>query len=945
MAISKLVRLLLISSLLAVLIVGIAMLSCDKRGAIDSSNSGNGGAGGVTRVLMTLTPNQVRLPSPQAHDSVVVAIATMDSSGVGKSGVHVSLTRSNGIGLLVQPDTTNSAGLTYGGYVCEPGVYDTTTITAHVGNITKSVLLAISGPTRYLLYLNFSPPVAKLIDHEGPPDTLTAVIVDTTQIGVANQPVAFSVTNGVGRLAFMDSSITVPRTNEQGLVRVLFFNTQQDEILQPNMANIQVLTGAPDGVGILAASVGIPLRPVHNTLSLQFTQEQVYGDGTSKVTIRAFLRDTDGHGIQGDTIRFTNPSNDGRFGEVGPTDLNGMDTTTFTPFGGVSHIDTAQVLAEYQPGTIHQATSQHALTILPVRSVGRINASLQQPSIIADGNDKSAIFITVQDSTGGLISDGTAIAVDHHGTGSIWSHQVTTTDGQAKDTIYSPTHIGDSLNVDSIFVTGNVTESTFVADTVVIRYDPGTVANLHFVAPPGTVDLMAGSGQSVPVEVEVTDANGNHVVNGTPIQFVKQLATSSLTPSPAPTQNGIATSIYLVGSGIGDDNVQAWVINPNQQSDTLRTAQPVIIHCLSSRATTLQLSTPNPFIQVGGASTQIIATLQDAYGNPLSQGYVVAFQITVSPGNFDDPLRDPSFSTVIGDYYDTVQTNINGQAIVQLYSGRASGTTSIRACTVSDTLFVCDEKSLVTISSGPPAGILVGLTFTSSGGSNNDPARYCIVGALVTDRFSNPVEYGTSVYFSLTPSNIAQIDGNSLVGAPHLPFWPDSAQGMAYTRITYECYQTFDHLRVIASSAGDSGQIVDTSSVLILPLYAGTLTCHADPGNLWTDSAQCNCTGGTNRNCRDTSNITVTLRDGGGCLIPNTLIEFTATAGLFNLTPAQALTDSAGQAHILFIIRGCDIPYDPQSNRSYINVTITADVVSNPEVRCTVDVPCNRPPG
>jgi hypothetical protein len=945
---SKLFRFLLISGLLAVLIIGVAMLSCDKRSSINNSNNGTSGSGHVSRLLLTITPNQIRLTSPHAIDSAVVAIAAMDSLGVGLSGVHVSLTRSNGFGFLVQPDTTNSSGVTYGGFVCEPGVYDTTTITAHVGAVTRSALLVVTGPTRYSLHLNFSPPVPKLIDHEGDPYTLTAIIVDTTtQLGVGGQPVVFSVINRVGRLAFLDSTITVPRTNSEGIVEALFYNTQEDEISQPNMASIQVITNSPDTAGPLSASVIIPLRPVHNSLSTQFSQRQVYGDGTSKVVIRAFLRDTDGHGIRGDTVRFTNPSNNGRFGDVGPTDINGMDTTTFTPFGGVGHIDTSMIIAEYKPGSIHAAVDTNTILIMPIRSIGMINVSLQQQNIHANGTDKAAIYITAQDSSGGLISDGTPIYVDHHGIGSIWSPQVTTTNGQAKDTIYAPTHIGDGVNNDTIIVFGNATDSTIVADTAVISYTPSDVAHLNFIRPTVPVNLIAGSGQSDSVMVEATDAYGNHVVNGTPIQFIKQLATSSLTPSPSPTVSGIATSVYLVGSGIGDDNVKAWVIDPLHPPDSIITAQPVIYHCLSSTATTLQLSTPNPSIQVGGSSTQIVATLQDAYGNPLSEGYMVSFAITVGPGN-GDAIQDPSFRTEPGRYVDTVETNINGQAIVQLYSGHKSGTVSIRACTVPlppESLYVCDEKSLVTISSGQPSSISVLLTFTSSGGGgNNDPARFCQVGAEVRDRFANPVEYGTAVYFSLTPTNIAEIDGNAFVGAPHNPYMPDSNAGVAYTRITYGCYQSLDSLRVIASSAGDSGQIVDTSGTLILPIFNGQLTCQADPGNLWCDTSSCTCAGLPNHMCKDTSLITVTLMDGGGCRIQGAIINFAATAGQFDRSPAVDTTDSNGQATIHFIIRGCDIPYDPNTNRAYINVEIDASESTQPAtVKCSVNVPCNRP--
>ena len=114
--------------------------------------------------------------------------------------------------------------------------------------------------------------------------------------------------------------------------------------------------------------------------------------------------------------------------------------------------------------------------------------------------------------------------------------------------------------------------------------------------------LIAGSGATDTVQVYAIDANGNPVANGTQIRFKNEIATSTLTPTSAPTQNGIATSIYLVGSQTGDDNIRAYVPDPSNPNDTIWTVQPVVYRCLSSEATILRLTASEPSIEVGGAS-------------------------------------------------------------------------------------------------------------------------------------------------------------------------------------------------------------------------------------------------------------------------------------------------------------------------------------------------------
>ncbi len=920
-----------IALMLTVLVLTVALVSCDKRKALDTDSLQSSD---VSDILISLNPTQIHLSSPDAVDTVLITVAVYDDVGVGMDSVRVSLTRTPSIGYLSSAGWTDSLGIATARFITSPGQYGTVSIKASAGEKERTSVLYITGPSEYSLNLTYWPPVPKLIDHEGLPYTITASLVDTTQRGVSQHPVSFAILNRVGRLSFSDTTITIPRTNTDGEANVLFSNTRTDESNNPVEAVIQAVTSSPtDSTQPIVASISIPLRSVDNSLTLEATPGTIFADGSDSSVVRAILLDTDGHGISGDTIRFRNQPFDGSIQAVGVSNENGIATVAFKPFP--NHIGQTNIIAEYKLQTIHEAADTVSLAIMPIRTIGFITVSLQKQNVIANGEDSSAIFITVQDSTGGLIADGTVIFLEHTGTGLLSPTQAQTTDGQGYARIIAPANIVGAPKVDSIFVRGYAGDSTVIADTAVVHYIAGGVNQLQFIRPESTVTMIAGSGATDTVQVYAIDENGNPVANGTQIRFINDLPTSSLTPPSAGTVDGIATTVYLVGSETGDDNVQAFVPNPTTPTDTIFAAQPVVFRCLSAEATTLELSASQSNIEVGGASCQVIATLQDAYGNPLSEGYVVAFQITVASGARGTP-QWPSFDTEYGVYYDTVATNINGRAVLQLYSGTKSGAVSIKACTIPlppDSLYVCNEKSLITISSGPPAFVAVSVNPGGEASNPNTPERYVQVGAGVWDVYSNPVQYGTAVYFSLDPNNIAEVEGNSYTGGAR-SYHPDSVNGWAFSRIIFGCFATFDTLQVIASSAGDSGEVADTSGSFALPAYAPVISLSADPGNLWCAGPNCNQT--------DTSLITALLTDGGGCAIQYGKIIFSALVRGFIIAPSQVYTDENGIAEALYYIRGCDIP-TPPDGVPLIETGVRAILFGYPDVEAEVTLVCTRP--
>ncbi len=904
--------------------------ACDKRRALDFQELQ---ASDVSNIIVNITPPQLNLPTTTAIDTASIVISVIDAAGVGLDSVFVNITREPAIGFLTSPAPTDSNGITSALFIAEPGVFGMTNIKVSVDTLERVSTLYITGPSDYTLTVDHNPSIPKLIDRDGDPYVITATLVDTARTGVPGQPVQFSILNNVGRLVDTTGS-GAPATNIEGTVSVLFYNTSEDETTNPDSVIIQAVTTSPtDSLEFFATSTVIELIPVNNTLSLDAERETIIGDGSDSTVIRAILLDTYGHGIMGDTVRFRNQPFDGSIAGTAVTDENGIAESVYRPFPG--HLGVTRIFAEYGLQTIHEAIDSLDVEILPILSIGFITVSLQKQNVVADGEDSTQIYVTVQDSSGGLISDGTAIFFEHSGTGFLTPTQATTTSGQAVATLTAPANIVTAPNVDSVFVWGNANDTVIVADTVIVTYVPGAVDELVFVRPETTVTLIAGSGSTDTVQVSAIDANGNPVANGTQITFTNQIVTSTLTPSAAPTMDGIATSIYLIGSETGDDNVRAYVPKPNTANDTIWTVQPVVYHCLSSEATTLQLSASQGSIEVGGASCQIIATLADAFGNPLSEGYVVAFQIIVAPGTPGTPER-PSFDTEPGVYHDTMATNINGQAVVQIYSGEVSGSVSIRACTIPlppDSLFVCDEKSLITISSGPPATVIAHFNSIAEATNPQTPERYVQVAAQVMDVYANPVEYGTAVYFTLIPNNIADIEGNSITGAPR-PYHLDSVEGWAFSRILFGCYAALDLIQVVATSAGDSTAVGDTSDAFPLPIYAPVISLLADPGNLWCTSNSCFVS--------DDSDIMALLTDGGGCPVEGGLIVFSAVVAGSIIGPTLVYTDSVGVAETIYRITGCEIPTQP-SGIPMIETAVRASLFGYPDVEEEVSLTCARP--
>jgi hypothetical protein len=665
----------------------------------------------------------------------------------------------------------------------------------------------------------------------------------------------------------------------------------------------------PNPLVVSVGSVQIVLNPEYIRLSSS--------EAIDTVQILITVLDSLGVGMPDIDVAATRTPEIGYLSQPDSTDDQGQTSAYYITEPGIFNNVWIDVIAKNK-------TDSALLVINSASSaIARIVVSPHEDEQVVDGSDSTSINITVTDSTGNPVIDGTVVYLSQTGEGMLWMPELITINGQARGKIDGPPILSPASRIDSVFVCDFPGDSASVADTMIIHYLAGPVANLDFVYPESTVTLIAGSGDTCSVWVLASDINGNPMTDGTQISFRNFLSGySSLTPSNTFTLNGIAKSIYLVGSGTGDDNVTAWALNPANPNDTIWTAHPVVFRCIASGVTNLELSTTDDSIPVGGSSTLVIATI-DGEPSPF-EGPLIAFDIL-------DSTSGTSFDSLQQVQHDTVPTNINNRAIVQLFSGHRAGTVSIRACTVPeppDSFYVCDERALVAITPGPPEHMSFAF---SSNGEVEPPAHFAQLGALVFDRYSNPVEYGTPVHFSLLPDDLANIDLLSYTGA-NKPYHEDSTEGVAYTRILYGHNVTF-HLIQVVASAGDPITITDTSALYELPIYGGQISLLPNPGILYAVDSTCD--------SRDTSWITARLFADCGAPVQYGIIEFSAPVVGTIIGNAIDTTNSNGDAVAKFMIRGCDIPC--QDSECTITATVKATLVQKPSVWSVVEIPCSRP--
>ncbi len=903
-----------------VLAIGVLLAGCDNRNPINPSQSR---VKQVAELTLNFNPPVLTFSELMVLDTVDILIFASDENGNGVDSLDISLSRTPNYGIVTSVVETEVIGLYTAQYIT--GLQDTTGYTvsfqAKVGGVSNTVQYAVrytSNINVSQVSMNFNPSSVVVTSPEAIDTALIDLWVrDNHGIGLDSVRVQVLRTPNIGTLI-------QPAYTVNGYAQAQY-------ITEPTDSNYVINFTALAGGVTANRSLNIYYSPLNvvSQVSVNFDPPTLiirspYRSDTALINI--WVRDASGAGIHGMPVQISRTPNVGTVVPPAPTDSGftqakyitdpGVyeDVTITVTAGGIAVIDTLDVVSQL------------------LGEIGSMSISLEKISLIAGGDDSARIYVSVSDTANIPIGDNTTIFISNYGPtphrGTLSSNSAPTLNGVATFVIRSPLALDtalvtefDSLKAWGISLSG---ETTYARSA--IGFIPGSASTLQIISMPS--DMVAGSGAAQTIRALARDANGNNVINGTQVNFRKQLATSNIT-ALAMTTRGVAEATYTVGTTAGTDFIRAFIPRGN---DTLW-SQTVPLTVRSAIGSNITLTASDPTIEIGGIATQIIATLKDENNNPLSDGYPVQFQITSAPAVVGPEA--PSFNYV--PTADSIQwlvidsTDVYGRASVALYSGTCAGTVRIKA-TAIDNPNVFKEKVVVVIESGPPANIII-----SSVGNVHPEGEVYVGGvtALVLDAFTNPVEYNTAVHFRVIPDSVAMIGGNAFTGG--IVFDPDSGTvetigvpGLAFTQISYTCTRAFRQIFIVAQS----GSLFDTSSFIVLPIYAegGRIAVGADPGSIWI----------TVPGRYDTSDISAQLIDGIGCAISEGIINFSAQVAGELCGPSVDTTDLSGWAYTKFRISYEMIPQTPP-NPPQVTAKVSAVLRGYPNVKGEATIDCRRP--
>ncbi len=646
--------------------------------------------------------------------------------------------------------------------------------------------------------------------------------------------------------------------------------------------------------------------------SITATPGEIYSDNNITFSnIRVVVKDNEDYAASGVPVRFK--TNNGRIiGQI-TTDSSGVATTAFWDDNclkdDLNELDAKVEAVVKSYSEVNEdvviSTSRDSV-IVKVKKVPPVE-SLFLSAIADEFRVAQTVVITASAkyTNGDDVSDNTLVAFS-------------TTLGSFEDdsenvlgnAITVPTSNGTAsivLNTGLRADVGTVTASIFGVDPVSHQFTVknGRPAVLEITSylkdkdsgaiQDTTDECPVNSPYDIEIQTKVKDAY-NNMCPGAAVKFLTDLGTFESQDEEIirnSNANGIAKVNFTPGLQAGIANM---TISANQ--DTLQSQ--FVFTVTSDELYSISFTTDTQIdINVAGTGGQesaiLSVNLKDINGNLLNNPTVLYFWLRNSDVPSGANLNNENF----GWDEDPVQvTSSGGIAQVSVNAGDESGILSVLVSTkiahntyINDAAAALDgaiyaRKSNIVIHAGPPEVIEPFIGDFDTGDEMGGGIWRIIAGANVKDHWGNPVDFGTSVSFSLQrPADVAaSIVAEAYVGNESIE--GDSLAGIAYTTLTYHGTNTFDNVTVIAATVGADGEIVTGESTLQLPLNSPQIEAVAMPGELefWPENPA---TGAGYQWLSVASLCKVKLSDGQGNPIDGAFITAVADRGIFVNAGAQ----------------------------------------------------------
>ena len=453
----------------------------------------------------------------------------------------------------------------------------------------------------------------------------------------------------------------------------------------------------------------------------------IYSDGRTIANIRATVKETSTNiGLPNEIVRFG-------------TTLGNVTAESITDESGVA---TAELLSSTTPGRA-EIIARYGRTLLDTVSVEFMESvptymevSASPPVLPADGESQSLIKATISDEKRNPVPDGIPVLFEiANGTGSM-ERQKATSAGVAMTYLTAGTRPGDVLL--------RVTAGTLQKE-IHVNYVVGEVYNVMVKSDRDS--LPADGIQNATIYAQVVDAQGNPV-SGKHVVFSASIG--DITPTSVTNDTGYAFAYFSSGV-VGTATITAAVT----KGESGVVSGSKIIRLLPGFSNSIVLRYSPDFIGVKNTgqnqTTTIFADIRDSKNNPVVDGTLVTFQFV------GDPL-DAVLSTS-----NPVPT-VGGTAQVSLSSGIRAGTVRIQASVTGpgDTEIQAISTKII-IHAGWPymedVGDLRTTHLTLAANRLNIWATLdtTLVSVMVVDRYNNPVEKGTAVYFTTSGGGITTV--------------------------------------------------------------------------------------------------------------------------------------------------------------------------------------------
>jgi len=427
------------------------------------------------------------------------------------------------------------------------------------------------------------------------------------------------------------------------------------------------------------------------------------------------------------------------------------------------------------------------------------------------------------------------------------------------------------------------------------------------------------------IQADLKDAFNNPNPNKV-VRFETDLG-SFYNTSESYTQNtndeGIAKVVFTPGLSAGPATIKAYANSDTLSTEALFTIKSDELYSIRfSNQDQINLNVAN----TGGIDSKILyVNLYDINGNLVDSATNIFFKILNDPVPGEDEGL-PAHLSGQNENGIVSTTSNGGRAAVSVVTGAGSGVIQLRVANDSTALAdqnvpgaIVATKTNILIHAGPPANISWGDISFDQGEPVGGGLWELLVAVSVKDIHSNPVDYGTSVFFDVIleqdengndiPLPIS-IQGNAYTGnGPEVTAVDASATsvdstssiGVAYTLLTYSGSLTYTDITLNASCLGSYAQVIDESYTVELPWNQPDTDMQVTPGHVAFYD-------GNDPTTADPytvkwSTVTVRARDGQGFPTANVEWSFIADRGDFYDLPNNfanmtntAFTDEDGYA-------------------------------------------------